>query len=257
MEKFEPDQFLFMGGIHVAWEMSAGTGNSSLSQEQKQDWLYYTENAETLCRKLGLPSSEMATKRMKDLLSQNAEISSSEILKLADELEHRLIDEMKSRMFFCVEPDKQRFITDINLFGEDVATNFPSATFDIEEVGKCIAFEHWTASVFHSMRVLEIGLSALANELKVADDRKNWENVINGIEVEIKKVNNATHGDDWLAKQQFYSEAALQFRYFKNAWRNHVMHVRDSYDEQRAEAIFDHVKQFMQHLATKLTEATS
>ena len=36
---------------------------------------------------------------------------------------------------------------------------------------------------------------------------------------------------------QFYSETATQFRYFKNAWRNHVSHSNATYDEAQAEKI--------------------
>jgi hypothetical protein len=51
-------------------------------------------------------------------------------------------------------------------------------------------------------------------------------------------------------EQKFYSQAATQFMFLKDAWRNHIMHVRDvPYDEGRAFSIFDHVRQFMQALA--------
>jgi len=37
--------------------------------------------------------------------------------------------------------------------------------------------------------------------------------------------------------------------FFKDAWRNHIMHVRDVYDEGRATSIWQHVKEFMLKLA--------
>jgi hypothetical protein len=40
--------------------------------------------------------------------------------------------------------------------------------------------------------------------------------------------------------------AAAEFRYFKDAWRNHVMHDRnDSYDEPEALRVLEHVTRFM------------
>ena len=104
------------------------------------------------------------------------------------------------------------------------------------------------------MRALELGLIALAAMFNVDTDRNNWENIINEIESQVKKTG-PTRGPDWKDEEQFYSEAALQFRFFKNAWRNHVMHVRDKYDETRAKAIFDHVRDFMTHLTGRLHES--
>jgi len=250
MREFEPDQFLFMGGIHAARKMSAVIGgDDSLSQEQKQDCLHDAEAAGTLCHRLGLTLSELLIKRIKDCLTQDAQISLNDIIKLNDELENRMIDEMKSRKFFSIEPDKQQLLVD-DLFGKQVAEAFPSVEQDIKHAGKCLAFEEWTASVFHSMRILEIGLSVLAKDVDVPKvDYRNWESLIQDIETNIKT---ASAGDK--IKEQFYSEAALQFRYFKNAWRNHVMHVRDTYDEQRAETIFSHAREFMVHLSAKLKE---
>jgi hypothetical protein len=42
-----------------------------------------------------------------------------------------------------------------------------------------------------------------------------------------------------------YSQAATTFRHFKDAWRNHVAHSRDSYDDEQARRIFDNVVAFM------------
>ena len=70
-----------------------------------------------------------------------------------------------------------------------------------------------------------------------------------GIEAEIKKINGPAWGSDWKVKQQFYSGAAKDFRYFKDAWRNHAMHFREHYEASEAKIILDHVKSFMIHLA--------
>ena len=51
------------------------------------------------------------------------------------------------------------------LFGPDVFNNFSSANDDIDEAGKCLALGRGTACVMHLMRVLEVGLAALASAL--------------------------------------------------------------------------------------------
>ena len=54
--------------------------------------------------------------------------------------------------------------------------------------------------------------------------------------------------------KRFYSEAAVQFTYFKDAWRNYVVHENRIFDEDKALQIFEHVRAFMQSLAMKLSE---
>jgi hypothetical protein len=56
-------------------------------------------------------------------------------------------------------------------------------------------------------------------------------------------------GPDWNQKQQFYSGAAKDFRYFKDAWRNHAMQYRERYTETDAKGILEHVRAFMVQLA--------
>lgn len=104
------------------------------------------------------------------------------------------------------------------------------------------------------MRVLEVGLTILAKELKVPFNDTNWKGAIDQIEAAIKQINKTTAGPDWKNLEHFYSEAALQFTFFKNAWRNYVMHIHESYDEEKATQIFEHVQYFMKHLATRLKE---
>jgi hypothetical protein len=99
------------------------------------------------------------------------------------------------------------------------------------------------------MRVLELGLTVLANKLSVIIRKPDWENIINDVEAAIKKIDGPHAGASWKADRDFYAGAAKEFRYLKNAWRNHAMHVHEHYDEPEARSIIDHVKSFMVHLA--------
>jgi hypothetical protein len=80
----------------------------------------------------------------------------------------------------------------------------------------------------------------------VAFRRGNGENIT---ETAIKKINGPHAGTDWKDKQHFFAEAAKDFRYFKNAWRNHALHFHEQYDASEAKLILDRVKTFMMHLA--------
>jgi len=98
------------------------------------------------------------------------------------------------------------------------------------------------------MRVLERGLGAMAKLFSEPFTYENWHNVIERLESKIRKLD-STIGPDWKAKQKFYAEAACEFMFFKDAWRNHVIHGRDQYDDQRTQNIYSHTCAFMRHLA--------
>jgi hypothetical protein len=53
---------------------------------------------------------------------------------------------------------------------------------------------------------------------------------------------------------KFYSQAGIEFRYFKDAWRNRVAHARADYDKYQALGIISHVHDFMTQLSTRLSE---
>ncbi|HVE20336.1 MAG TPA: hypothetical protein VNC39_00005, partial [Acidocella sp.] len=99
----------------------------------------------------------------------------------------------------------------------------------------CYAMGHNTASVFHCMRVLEHGLSSLASELGLSFDLQQWHNIIDQIESKIvEQRKKLPRGIERNEKLQFLSEAAKEFFYFKDGWRNYVSHNRGRYDDHQA-----------------------
>jgi hypothetical protein len=162
--------------------------------------------------------------------------------------------ELHRQLFVYVESDKAKAFRSVDdairdaPFGLDTWQAFPHALRDMALAGNCFAFGFYDACVFHLMRVLEKGLSAIATVFAVPFQFENWNTVIQQLESKIRKIDPAA-GPDWRTKQKFYSEAACEFMFFKAAWRNHVMHGRDEYDEERAKNIYDHVGVFMRHLA--------
>jgi hypothetical protein len=104
------------------------------------------------------------------------------------------------------------------------------------------------------MRVLEHGLRALAQRFGVPFANDSWHKVIEGVEKGIESLRNKpslTERDR--VAITVYSETATQFRYFKDAWRNHVAHAREHYDERDAERVFDHVRDFMRQMVKVMT----
>ena len=116
-----------------------------------------------------------------------------------------------------------------------------------------MALGRWTAAVMHLMRGLEPALRALQDAVQVEVLKEQWGQILDQIESKIKRIKKRTHG---AKDEQWYSEAAAQFRFLKDAWRNYANHLHERYDEERAEDIFNGVKAFMKHLAERLAEPT-
>ena len=170
-----------------------------------------------------------------------------------------LEDEMRERTFLYIYPE------DANLFNNPPASfaltygGYPSARYDIREACRCHALGCYTASVYHSMSIAQVGLHALAADLGVAFtysmDLAEWNNVISAIETKIKPMREGPRSDEKDERISFYSDCAVQFRYFKDAWRNHVAHMREEYDRDQSHSILLHVRDFMEKLAFRIKES--
>jgi hypothetical protein len=168
--------------------------------------------------------------------------------------------EIEGKAFFYVPAERITFFPKMknpHIFGNAVNVAFPNAAQDVCEAGVCLALDRGTGCVFHLMRILEIGLTALGAKFGVSLAHANWAPAIEQIESKIRDM----HKDSvWKAlpdckeQQEFYAQAASHFGILKDAWRNYTMHVRGFYTEEQAERIFENVKAFMQKLAERLSD---
>jgi hypothetical protein len=134
---------------------------------------------------------------------------------------------------------------------------FPKSEDELEHAGSCLAFGEPNASVYHSMIALEAPLRAQAIYFGVRFDGKTWGNAINNIEKKIAIImhtrNPKRRTKDTL---EFHSEASMQFRYFKDAWRNHIMHEGKDFGIGSATDVYDHVIAFVNHLSKRFSSRT-
>jgi len=197
------------------------------------------------------------TKKLAKLIL--ADLNKIIMINLSDNLRKLrgiLEEELRKQWVIHIPKHNAWWFDNKQTFGDDVLNSFPSAVDDILEAGNCYALDRSTASVFHCMRILEHGLNALAKDVGVSFELTNWGNIIDQIESEIKKLRNAPKTPEKDERLQFVSEAAKEFTYFKDGWRNHVSHRRTTYDMFQALSVLTHVQAFMKHLSTKLKEVT-
>ncbi|WP_374942558.1 hypothetical protein [Sphingomonas sp.] len=188
------------------------------------------------------------------IIKEWSALNTSKLATWTLQLRSRVGSELRGKFLLSLSRADQVFYEQqISLFGEEVEAAFPSAIYDIEEAGKCRAVARWTACVMHMMRALEVGLDVLEQAVGVDVIKGSWNGKLDQIDAAIKRRTKAEYG---AADEQWYAEASTHFRVLKNAWRNHAQHGKDHYDQERATAIFDSVRSFMRHLATRLAEQT-
>ncbi len=164
--------------------------------------------------------------------------------------------EARSKTFFYIPPEQLRFVIRIGepwIFGQTVASAFPSTIFDANEAGMCLATSRATACVFHLMRVLERALAALGAVFEVSLSHTNWGPAIDEIESKVRDMHRQAQWKsipDCKEQQEFYSQAASHFGILKDAWRNYTAHARGKYTEEQATLIFENVKAFIEKLST-------
>lgn len=176
-------------------------------------------------------------------------------------------DAVKYERFYHYPRDKGLLV--LRIPGDWAATlaSFPSAREDVEAAVDCYALGHPNASIHHSMMVLERGLPLLARKLRVSVDknRATWAPIIDNIRDEIDTRRRALGrpprgttpptGAAARAEKKLLEpcqEAAIEFRYFADVWRNHIAHGRADYDDDDAKRVLGHVRTFMEVIATKL-----
>jgi hypothetical protein len=129
-----------------------------------------------------------------------------------------------------VEPDEAPF-------GLEVAADFQSTGYDIEEASTCLALRRPTASVFHCMRVLESGISICARRAKVVDPltapERDWQTILRLLQ----------GGADTGA-----AAALMALNTVRRRWRTARLVLADRYTEEGAEQIFQAVCRFMRAL---------
>jgi len=183
--------------------------------------------------------------------------------------------------FFILANDRLKYYDNLEIFGDQVVSKFPSAKFDITEALNCLALERNTAAVFHLMRVAEWGMRALAADLGVKGVPKNrkavskaavaslpptrtkytpiefseWEKILQELSNSVaQKMQNTKRGSKKQALQEFYYPVLQDIQAIKDAYRNHVMHTRRVYSQEDADAVLSHVLRIMKVLATKVSE---
>lgn len=206
------------------------------------------------CLIIGVDISADTASELLDKINKEPDYSYQRLLNAIVSLRDLINREIKGKIFLYLPKEKIKFwpASDKPAFGDQVHISFPSAADDIYEASVSLALFRGTACVFHLMRALEIGLSALGAKFGVSLAHTNWNPAIQEIESKIRNLHNDPAWKslpDCKDQQEFYAQVASHFGILKDAWRNYTMHSRGIYTEEKAELIYENVKAFMNKLA--------
>jgi hypothetical protein len=140
-------------------------------------------------------------------------------------------------------------------FGGFVAAAFPECGEDIDEAHQCIAFERYTAAMFHVGRAMEIAVKRVAKKMQAKATRDEWQSYLTAMNTEIGKMPFKTPAQK--AKRQIWAEAAGHLFNFKESWRNPTFHAKKTYTPTEALAVLSNAGQFMDYAARKVIRVTA
>ena len=230
--------------------------NLDISEESKIKLEKLLRPIEDFCIELSLENSAEVIKEFRNYLLawktlKFANLPLSEIDARLGEIHRSIFRETKLHLFMYIRADKAKYYDSYRktrvglanpsgfLFGDSVNNKFPSAGFDITEAGNCFATNRYTACVFHLMRVMEIAVQKLGDNLGVTvANEKVWQKIIENIRTEL----NTKFPNSKDSNRIKYENILGHLETVKIAWRNPTMHPKATYIEEEADDIMHTVK---------------
>lgn len=205
-------------------------------------------------------SAEVQEQNLKNLINgillATGPMDTARMSHYAEMLQSTMKSELSSMLFFSVSKERNDYAKNW-VTSDEILDKFPTSAVELNRGARCFAFGEPTACVFHAMRALESGLTALANVFSVPAEHENWHNIIEGIEAAVRELGKLPKGQAKVEEEKFFGGAVSHLYFVKNAWRNHVAHSRDSYSDGEARKILDRSKDFIESLCPRLQEKRS
>ncbi|MDE0411119.1 MAG: hypothetical protein OXI37_02745 [Gammaproteobacteria bacterium] len=182
----------------------------------------------------------------------------SDVEKLAEAVMDRLPRmsrhiqrELEERTFYCLSRKEAQYIElGLDVFDKRVYRTFPKATGNLEEAVKCLAFERYTACVFHLARPMETAVRMMGKHMGVTVKFKRkkgyllWGQITYNMTHRLEKLKKSDP-DEHVKWLRVYG----MIECVGKVWRNETMHPGPMYTQEQAEQVLETVKLFLKHLA--------
>jgi hypothetical protein len=247
MEKFSADIF-YRISKDLAELKAIAEKNDDEKHDMKEDtriWFsdFFREIGKK-CSGIGLHISDKAARSVAFAYKNADGKNDTGIAQRLETLQATIEWEMEDIKFFHMPADRAKFFDCPEMFGKSVNSKFPEIQFDMIEAGNCYASGRGTACVFHLMRIMEVGVQRFGTRVGVPlADEKVWQIILDGINKAIKLLppKNLLTIKLCAVSANLYS--------VKLAWRNEVMHPKETYTLEEAENILRQVNIYMTELA--------
>jgi hypothetical protein len=252
MERFHPAFFVVISSTLEALQSEPRHGliSANVKATGIKAFAPYLEDFAAL----GMKASAASLKRILDLYSK--EDSTFEKLdKLADELYHRIVDEIEGELFLSLtQSEAARYERWWNGW-EAVLARFPDTARDVEETNKCFALSRYTAAMFHALHVAEWGAIQLGDYIGVTDPKKGW----GPTEKKLRELIKGGHSNlpaSLTGVFEFLEQMNREIDSMVLAWRHKVDHAANhlaivpntDFTPDIAEHVIGAVRVFMQRL---------
>jgi hypothetical protein len=165
-----------------------------------------------------------------------------------------LSDELEKHHAYIVAPREGELIDDgVGLFSLEVVNALPGIRKDVSDGARCRAYELWTASVMHMMRIAEVGVTALADHLGVPCGT-SWGVTIANVQQALDQERRVKNDP---SLKQWASETATYLNFVKDGFRNPAMHPEITFTREQAISIYDNTRSFMRMLVSQIIPAGS
>jgi len=246
--------------VFTKLETTQGGGEPSSNSQVSADARYaeaakfMLHQAEQHCAATGLKVSAKVFAESLQRIDR-ASVTWAELQDLMREAVNTIRRELSTLLLLNIEPDRESYFRDVEVFGQAVATAFPLVGYDVEEAGKCLALDRGTATVFHAMRIMEEGLKYLASLLGIPY-APSWESYIQQISDQVNQKHKHK-SVKWKRDEAFFKRILGDLEAVKIAWRNPTMHIVRTYAPSEAEDVFRAVRTLTDELAKRKVAAAA
>jgi hypothetical protein len=219
--RFYPETYVRMAkslfNLQVCVQIDRSSGDGKFAADTEMGLEVNLPLVKSLCEEIGL---QVSAKHAQELIFKNeqGDIHEHDIEGLSDNIQR----ELSCRFYVGISEDRKEAFCKSLKGWETVLNKFPSATEDIEEMNKCYALCRYSASVFHSLLVMEHGLVALGKYISVTDPKEGWDASCRRLDSIVKAGRNSiAPGLDF----EFLEQVNASIQAIKQAWRNKVNHA--------------------------------
>jgi hypothetical protein len=209
-----------------------------------------------------LPEAQIAAIKLQDMFNRYSRrvYTYAEMAGALDRLYDDIQIGMRQEYFFRYPRDIATSVARATIDWKEVLDAFPSSRREIETGMDCYALGDYSGSIFHMIRIAELGLRAIARERGVESVGRDkplewgtWQDVFQAIEAKLKEVRQSKAGSERDKELSFYDTSLSDLRRLQG-YRDPTMHFRDDYGRGEAYDAIHRVKSLMMALSAKICE---